>query len=290
MKEQNMKHLCVGVVGLVACSISASCAAPDRSFNDAGASSGADTSTGAGSDGSGTGGVADAGGHGGEPSCVNCGSCVAVVCTASDQCHAAGACDPGTGMCSNPLEPDGATCDDGDAGTSSEVCTGGVCVDPGIPLKKAMTWSLLSSVSPSASNAYALAGSDPVTNGYQGDTSINHLLPVLCINKNNPADPGVDVLGSPAQTPGGAWTHTWSAGTVALTAPVLGTTLTSLTVANDLCAAQLGPGYRMAEFHDGDPGLWSGWDFWGAVLDANLGPFQKTRFWVSINDQNANPW
>jgi hypothetical protein len=46
----------------------------------------------------------------------------------------------------------------------------------------------------------------------------------------------------------------------------------------------------MAEFHDGDPALWSGWDFWAAARGASITPFQGTRFWVSINGQNANPW
>jgi hypothetical protein len=36
------------------------------------------------------------------------------VCTAVDQCHAAGVCDPATGMCSHPSMPDGTPCDDGD--------------------------------------------------------------------------------------------------------------------------------------------------------------------------------
>jgi len=61
-------------------------------------------------------------------------------------------------------------------------------------------------------------------------------------------------------------------------------------VADSLCASTFGAGYRMAEFHDGDPGYWCGWDFWGDALSANLAPFVNTRFWVSINDQNANPW
>jgi hypothetical protein len=153
-----------------------------------------------------------------------------------------------------------------------------------------MTWSLLNSAKPDAWNAYVLPGSDAVTNPYQGDTWTNNSLPVLCINKNNPLNPGVGVLGSPTQTPGGAWRGTWSGGTVALTAPVKGTTLTSVAAANALCASQLGAGYQMAEFHDGDPAYWSGWDFWGAAAGANLSLFQGTRFWVSINDQNANPW
>ena len=162
--------------------------------------------------------------------------------------------------------------------------------EPAAPLKKAMTWSLLSSAVPDASNAYALVGTDAVTNPYQGDTWTNNSLPVLCINKNNPLYPGAGVIGNPTQTPGGAWRRTWSGGTVALTAPIKGTQLTSLATADALCASQLGSGYRMAEFHDGDPTLWSGWDFWAAALNADLSLFQGTRFWVSIDDQSANPW
>lgn len=51
-----------------------------------------------------------------------------VVCTALDQCHAAGTCDPATGACSNPNAPDGTTCSDGDACTADDRCTAGVCL------------------------------------------------------------------------------------------------------------------------------------------------------------------
>ncbi len=58
------------------------------------------------------------------------GSCVGVtnvVCTASDQCHDVGVCDPGTGVCSNPAKPDGTTCSDGNACTADS-CQSGSCV------------------------------------------------------------------------------------------------------------------------------------------------------------------
>jgi uncharacterized protein (TIGR03382 family) len=58
------------------------------------------------------------------------GACAAgtpVVCPAPDQCHTAGACDPTTGVCSNPAKPDGAGCDDGDACTTMDSCMAGVC-------------------------------------------------------------------------------------------------------------------------------------------------------------------
>ncbi len=58
------------------------------------------------------------------------GTCVGaspVVCTASDQCHDAGACDPATGVCSNPAKPDGAACNDGNACTQADTCRAGTC-------------------------------------------------------------------------------------------------------------------------------------------------------------------
>mgnify|MGYP007099124517 CR=1 FL=1 len=40
-----------------------------------------------------------------------------VVCSALDQCHDAGMCDPMTGVCSNPVKANGSACDDGNACT-----------------------------------------------------------------------------------------------------------------------------------------------------------------------------
>jgi hypothetical protein len=51
-----------------------------------------------------------------------------VTCTASDQCHAAGTCDPATGACSNPAKPDGTACNDGNQCTRSDSCQAGACV------------------------------------------------------------------------------------------------------------------------------------------------------------------
>jgi hypothetical protein len=58
------------------------------------------------------------------------GACVGsqpVVCGALDACHAPGTCDPATGQCSQPSQPDGTACDDGDACTRSSTCEGGQC-------------------------------------------------------------------------------------------------------------------------------------------------------------------
>jgi hypothetical protein len=60
--------------------------------------------------------------------CTN-GTCggTAMTCTASDQCHVAGICNPGTGVCSNPAAADGTTCNDGNLCTTGDVCTSGTC-------------------------------------------------------------------------------------------------------------------------------------------------------------------
>ena len=49
-------------------------------------------------------------------------------CTASDQCHDVGACDPQTGACSNPARMNNSGCNDGTACTQTDTCQGGACV------------------------------------------------------------------------------------------------------------------------------------------------------------------
>ncbi len=51
----------------------------------------------------------------------------AVLCAPPDQCHSVGACDPSSGMCSNPPAADGTACNDGNACTQTDQCNAGVC-------------------------------------------------------------------------------------------------------------------------------------------------------------------
>jgi hypothetical protein len=57
-----------------------------------------------------------------------CTGATPVVCSASDQCHSVGTCDPSTGTCSNPNKPDGTTCSDSNACTQTDTCQAGFCV------------------------------------------------------------------------------------------------------------------------------------------------------------------
>ena len=61
--------------------------------------------------------------------CQN-GACISgspVVCSPLDQCHDAGTCNMGTGVCSNPVKSNGTACNDSDSCTITESCQVGVC-------------------------------------------------------------------------------------------------------------------------------------------------------------------
>ncbi|MEO2136289.1 MAG: hypothetical protein ABGY28_02370, partial [bacterium] len=53
--------------------------------------------------------------------------CAGVTCSASDQCHGVGTCDPGTGLCSDPPVANGTGCDDGDLCSTTDTCQAGTC-------------------------------------------------------------------------------------------------------------------------------------------------------------------
>src|SRR5207247_1149251 len=56
-----------------------------------------------------------------------CASAGSVLCTPQDPCHAAGVCDPATGVCSNPTAANGTSCSDGNVCTQSDTCQNGIC-------------------------------------------------------------------------------------------------------------------------------------------------------------------
>jgi hypothetical protein len=56
-----------------------------------------------------------------------CTGSAPVTCTAIDQCHVVGTCNPATGQCSHPIKGDGTPCSDGTVCTTGDVCMAGVC-------------------------------------------------------------------------------------------------------------------------------------------------------------------
>jgi hypothetical protein len=169
---------------------------------------------------------------------------------------------------------------------------------PGHPgtqvVKKAMTW-VIKNQKTIGNKTYVLFGSDYSTNAYTGDTLNSERRSLLCVDKANLPQP--HELPISAVTPGGATIDSWSGARAIVIPNVQGNSLTSLNDANLKCKAvgQIVHGssnYRMAEFHDGDPNTWAGWSFWAEAYSPleGLSNDASTRFWVHINDQNANPW
>ena len=59
------------------------------------------------------------------------GTCVGsnvTVCSALNDCHDAGVCDPVSGVCSNPAKLDGTLCSDGDMCSQMDQCYSGNCI------------------------------------------------------------------------------------------------------------------------------------------------------------------
>lgn len=143
-------------------------------------------------------------------------------------------------------------------------------------LRTGMTWSVVGQA-----DGYVHLGSDGVTNPYNGDTAIDQYYSMLCLRVDGQAPP-----------PGMAFDfyNGWSGGSVRATAPVRGDTLSTHAEADVICANTFGPGYQLAEFHDGrygpDFSQAAGWSFWAS----GSGLLPGARFWVAIADQPANAW
>lgn len=143
---------------------------------------------------------------------------------------------------------------------------------------------------------YVLIGTDEKSNAYTGDTDTTEAHGLACIKKLDLPQPS-GLSPAPSTTPGGALRDSWSGGYLFVVPNVIGTTLTSRAVADNICNkyGQSNYGvtdYRMAEFHDGDQRGWAGWSFWGDAAYSATRGFEgfNDRLWVAINDQNANAW
>lgn len=111
-------------------------------------------------------------------------------------------------------------------------------------------------------------------NPYVGDTACNIVLPVLCVRPAGvPAPPGLAV----------DFYAGWVGGSLGASEPVMGALLDSPQAGTRWCERKLGPGWRMAEFHDGQGG-------WGLQGQRGPGLSSDTRYWVHVNDQPGNCW
>lgn len=153
--------------------------------------------------------------------------------------------------------------------------------------KTAMTWVINDKVNVNGQN-YVQARYDSKTNPYSGDTALDQTLSLLCIRKS----PELTINPIPKIAKSTAYTNSWSGGEVFAIPEVLGSSLLSEEDADSKCQTEGQKryslsGFRMAEFHDGiEP---SGFGFYAKSNDPNLNN-PNVRYWVKINDQNANPW
>ncbi len=185
--------------------------------------------------------------------------------------------------------PDGAATDDGGAADAfpealdasgpgdvgEEETSGGDVESPPACNSMGLTWFQLSGPSPEGTVAVACGNESGACNPYVGDTACTESLPVLCVKSTGEEAPT-------GETP-------WFAGSVKISQPVMGCALTSLTMADTRCADEFGPGWRMAEWHDGSPGVTGSLDIIGQWTFSAFGDWTYDgRFWVYINDQPGN--
>lgn len=112
-------------------------------------------------------------------------------------------------------------------------------------------------------------------NPYTGDTACTEARPILCVRMDGSPEP---------QNLTFNFYNGWVPGVLSSTSPVVGTRLTSLAVADAICADELGQGFRMAAFHDANGN--GGWTFTGKRGKVD----EQQRNWVHIGDQPGNCW
>jgi len=144
----------------------------------------------------------------------------------------------------------------------SLVLPGAVLAGPHV---SGMTWRLLGTNATTGTVDVGCAD----CNAYNGDTPCTTALPILCILKAGPGFP----LALPANVDNSDIYHLWSGGIVATTTPTPAPAKRS--GANARCVQEFGPGWRVAEFHDG----------WGWHFQAFGGVTHPSQLWVDIDDQ-----
>lgn len=188
-------------------------------------------------------------------------------------------CENGVyGPCVGEVLPQSEDCNTPDI---DENCDGVLTCESSV--KRGLTWIKYTDDS-CGQNRVMCNDCDP----YIGDTLCSEARPILCLRVD-----GSSNCGEPWDFYDG-----WTEGTMALTVRLVpGTELTSLEVANAICENEVGPGFRMAEHHDGGGG-W-GWRAKGSINPPATpasdfprfgNPNLPNRFWVHINDQPGNCW
>jgi hypothetical protein len=123
-------------------------------------------------------------------------------------------------------------------------------------------------------------------NPRRGDMLCANELPLLCIKKNKTIQiPKARQIMHESLITKTEWEFIdegfWAEAEVRILDKIKGTDLTSPKKADELCSVAFGKEWRMAEFHDAP----KGWNFFAKGIISS-----SDRFWVKINDQDANCW
>lgn len=106
---------------------------------------------------------------------------------------------------------------------------------------------------------------DPIT----GDTPCEERRPLLCYRERNSAAP---MALHPFQAEG--LPRSWTGGDLAATEPVRASRFRTIGEADGFCAARFGPGWRVAEWHDGG----RGWSLGGTGQRRSF----SGRYWIDV--------
>lgn len=157
------------------------------------------------------------------------------------------------------------------------LCAAGAAASPPPQIaaeRRSITWAHVGHDERLGIDRVSCHGKDRSCDAYQGDTPCSARLPLLCLK--------VDGRERPPYASTNLFYDGWVRGELRATAPVVGYALESPQAADAICRTAFGPGWRIAEHHDGG----GGWGYRGyGQLDT-----QGQRLWIRINDQPANCW
>jgi hypothetical protein len=130
------------------------------------------------------------------------GSCAGsnpVTCTAIEQCHEIGTCEPATGLCTNPNKPNGTACNDGNDCSTLDTCQSGFCTS-GATNKDTDGDTYLDSACPGGNDCNDGNGNvNPgVTEGPYGDPTCSDTLDNDCDTLTDTSDTGCMECTTPA--------------------------------------------------------------------------------------------
>lgn len=161
-----------------------------------------------------------------------------------------------------------------------------------------MTWAVVRYLNDINVNEVGCYG----CNAYQGDTSCDQSLPILCVSQTKFKRPPYSFPHCSTCAMTDEFYNGWSGGYLAATPPVKGTDLSSISNVNSICSKYFGPEF-VAVMHgmgtyaigmNDQTNYYTTWTYptqtggWNLYGYGNLD--DCTRYWAFIGDQKANCW